>query len=244
MAQHARLAARRQVGAHDDPQQRGLAAARLPHDADHRAARIVRSMSRSTGRAGRTRRRRSDLYDGGLRHGVILSSMKENPALRIALRKRYGKFEALGGVDLESPPARRSAWSARTAPARPRSSSACSTSPRATPARSRFSARRPRGPARAAAPRLSSRALQPAALPARARVPRRDVRARGERYDAARRHAFRELELDRDVLEQPVRTLSKGMTQKLGLAGCFAVPRDLYVLDEPMSGLDPAAGRR
>ena len=31
------------------------------------------------------------------------------------------------------------------------------------------------------------------------------------------------------------------MTQKLGLAGCFAVPRDLYVLDEPMSGLDPAA---
>jgi ABC-2 type transport system ATP-binding protein len=50
-----------------------------------------------------------------------------------------------------------------------------------------------------------------------------------------------ELELDRNVLEQPVRTLSKGMTQKLGLAGCFAVPRDLYVLDEPMSGLDPAA---
>jgi ABC-2 type transport system ATP-binding protein len=31
------------------------------------------------------------------------------------------------------------------------------------------------------------------------------------------------------------------MTQKLGLAGCFVVPRDLYVLDEPMSGLDPAA---
>ena len=31
------------------------------------------------------------------------------------------------------------------------------------------------------------------------------------------------------------------MTQKLGLAGCFLLPRDLYVLDEPMSGLDPAA---
>jgi ABC-2 type transport system ATP-binding protein len=30
------------------------------------------------------------------------------------------------------------------------------------------------------------------------------------------------------------------MTQKLGLAACFLLPRDLYVLDEPMSGLDPA----
>ena len=52
---------------------------------------------------------------------------------------------------------------------------------------------------------------------------------------------FQDLELEREALEQPVRTLSKGMTQKLGLAGAFAVPRELYVLDEPMSGLDPAA---
>jgi ABC-2 type transport system ATP-binding protein len=37
-----------------------------------------------------------------------------------------------------------------------------------------------------------------------------------------------------------VRQLSKGMTQKLGLAACFLQERDLYVLDEPMSGLDPA----
>ena len=50
-----------------------------------------------------------------------------------------------------------------------------------------------------------------------------------------------ELELERDALDKPVRTLSKGMTQKLGLAGCFLLARDLYVLDEPMSGLDPAA---
>jgi ABC-2 type transport system ATP-binding protein len=49
------------------------------------------------------------------------------------------------------------------------------------------------------------------------------------------------LELERGVLGQQVRTLSKGMTQKLGLAGCLALPRELYVLDEPMSGLDPAA---
>lgn len=49
-----------------------------------------------------------------------------------------------------------------------------------------------------------------------------------------------ELELDPQSLERPVRHLSKGMTQKLGLAGCFLLDRDLYVLDEPMSGLDPA----
>jgi ABC-2 type transport system ATP-binding protein len=42
------------------------------------------------------------------------------------------------------------------------------------------------------------------------------------------------------VLERPVRQLSKGMTQKLGLAACFLLERDVYVLDEPMSGLDPA----
>jgi len=52
---------------------------------------------------------------------------------------------------------------------------------------------------------------------------------------------FDELALDRDALDRPVRQLSKGMTQKLGLAGCFLVERDLYVLDEPMSGLDPAS---
>jgi ABC-2 type transport system ATP-binding protein len=34
------------------------------------------------------------------------------------------------------------------------------------------------------------------------------------------------------------------MTQKLGLAACFLSQRDLYVLDEPMSGLDPKARDR
>jgi ABC-2 type transport system ATP-binding protein len=50
-----------------------------------------------------------------------------------------------------------------------------------------------------------------------------------------------ELELEPGVLARPVRQLSKGTTQKLGLAACFLLERDLYVLDEPMSGLDPAA---
>ncbi len=61
-------------------------------------------------------------------------------------------------------------------------------------------------------------------------------------YDAERARALlAELELDPGVLERPVRSLSKGMTQKLGLAASFLLERDLYVLDEPMSGLDPAA---
>jgi ABC-2 type transport system ATP-binding protein len=64
----------------------------------------------------------------------------------------------------------------------------------------------------------------------------------GSRYDAGRAaRLLEELELERDVLERPVRSLSKGMTQKLGLASCFLVERDLVLLDEPMSGLDPAA---
>ena len=64
----------------------------------------------------------------------------------------------------------------------------------------------------------------------------------GAAYDEADIGAlFDALELERSVLGQQVRTLSKGMTQKLGLAGCLALPRELYVLDEPMSGLDPAA---
>lgn len=61
-------------------------------------------------------------------------------------------------------------------------------------------------------------------------------------YDPARVARLLEaLELERDALERPVRNLSKGMTQKLGLAGCFSLEREMYVLDEPMSGLDPAA---
>ncbi len=52
---------------------------------------------------------------------------------------------------------------------------------------------------------------------------------------------FRHLDLDLDALSRPVRTYSKGMAQKLGLATCFLSARELLVLDEPMSGLDPKA---
>lgn len=50
-----------------------------------------------------------------------------------------------------------------------------------------------------------------------------------------------QLGLDISALARPVRTYSKGMTQKLGLAACFLSERDLYILDEPLSGLDPSA---
>ena len=63
----------------------------------------------------------------------------------------------------------------------------------------------------------------------------------GARFDPVRTRALAaELELDPQALDRPVRQLSKGMTQKLGLAASFLLERDLYVLDEPMSGLDPA----
>jgi len=64
----------------------------------------------------------------------------------------------------------------------------------------------------------------------------------GGAYDEARAlRLVAELELERDALARPVRQLSKGMTQKLGLAAALSLERELYVLDEPMSGLDPAA---
>lgn len=52
---------------------------------------------------------------------------------------------------------------------------------------------------------------------------------------------FHHLDLDLAALARPVRTYSKGMAQKLGLATCFLSQRRLLVLDEPMSGLDPKA---
>ena len=49
------------------------------------------------------------------------------------------------------------------------------------------------------------------------------------------------LELDRDTMESSVGRLSKGMTQKLGIASCLLSGKSILVLDEPMSGLDPKA---
>ena len=52
---------------------------------------------------------------------------------------------------------------------------------------------------------------------------------------------FAILDLELSALSKPVRDFSKGMAQKLGLAACLMSEKDLMVLDEPMSGLDPKA---
>jgi len=49
------------------------------------------------------------------------------------------------------------------------------------------------------------------------------------------------LELDPAGLCRNVRTFSKGMIQKLGLSACILSGKQLLILDEPMSGLDPQA---
>lgn len=49
------------------------------------------------------------------------------------------------------------------------------------------------------------------------------------------------LHLDPAALRMRVGAYSKGMGQKLGLMGAFLAGTELLLLDEPMSGLDPAA---
>jgi len=49
------------------------------------------------------------------------------------------------------------------------------------------------------------------------------------------------LDFNPEYLTKPVRQLSKGMMQKLGLTACFMSNKKTMVLDEPMSGLDPRA---
>jgi ABC-2 type transport system ATP-binding protein len=56
-----------------------------------------------------------------------------------------------------------------------------------------------------------------------------------------RRDMCADLDLDPEALSKSVRDYSKGMAQKLGLAACFLSGKNLFVLDEPMSGLDPKA---
>jgi ABC-2 type transport system ATP-binding protein len=61
-------------------------------------------------------------------------------------------------------------------------------------------------------------------------------------YDAGKTNAMlADLELDRAALAKPVRDYSKGMTQKLGIAACLLTQKPLYIMDEPMTGLDPKA---
>jgi len=51
----------------------------------------------------------------------------------------------------------------------------------------------------------------------------------------------RKLDFEPRDLSKNIGKLSKGMQQKIGLIGAFAIDRDFLILDEPMSGLDPFA---
>tara|TARA_R110001592_G_scaffold16881_22_gene71833 strand:- start:1042 stop:1773 length:732 start_codon:yes stop_codon:yes gene_type:complete len=53
--------------------------------------------------------------------------------------------------------------------------------------------------------------------------------------------AAEKLALDTDALGRRMNTYSKGMRQKLGLMGTLLTECSLFILDEPMSGLDPRA---
>ena len=71
---------------------------------------------------------------------------------------------------------------------------------------------------------------------------RHSCQLHGQSYsEEAVRTTVDALELGRDALARPVRTFSKGMAQKLGLAAAFASGKPMLILDEPMSGLDPKA---
>ncbi len=52
---------------------------------------------------------------------------------------------------------------------------------------------------------------------------------------------LRMLDLDPVFIDKSVGQLSKGMSQKIGLAACLLSGKDMLLLDEPMSGLDPRA---
>lgn len=59
--------------------------------------------------------------------------------------------------------------------------------------------------------------------------------------DAAFVSAAEDLKLDPAALKRKVQSYSKGMRQKLGLLGTLMTGAPLFILDEPMSGLDPVA---
>ncbi|HEB81754.1 MAG TPA: ABC transporter ATP-binding protein [Gammaproteobacteria bacterium] len=68
------------------------------------------------------------------------------------------------------------------------------------------------------------------------------LRLHGSRVDALQIEAvLQKLELDAGMMHESVNRLSKGMTQKLGLATCLLSGKNILILDEPMSGLDPRA---
>lgn len=58
-------------------------------------------------------------------------------------------------------------------------------------------------------------------------------------HEADAVQTLQDMGLDAGVLKLAMRECSKGMSQKIGLAAAFLSKRELLILDEPMSGLDP-----
>ena len=169
--------------------------------------------------------------------------MGEGPAVRIeALVKRYGKITALDEVTLSVE--QREAFGLVGANGAGKSTLIRCLLDLSAGERGRieiFGVPAPQPAARARLAYLPERFMPPHYLTGTEFL-RALAALGGERYDEARICALAaELELEREALARPVRALSKGMTQKLGLAACLGLERDLYVLDEPMSGLDPVA---
>jgi ABC-2 type transport system ATP-binding protein len=50
-----------------------------------------------------------------------------------------------------------------------------------------------------------------------------------------------QIHLAASALDKPIKNLSKGMAQKIGLLACLLSEKPLLLLDEPLSGLDPEA---
>jgi ABC-2 type transport system ATP-binding protein len=173
--------------------------------------------------------------------------MRENsgtlPALRVqSLAKRYGNIAALAGVSLEIAPGEAFGLVGANGAGKT-TLIKCALDLAAPDAGSVefFGVDRRDPAARARLAYVPERFVPPHYLSAREFIALM-VSLAGGAFDEARTTAIlAELELEREVLARPVRKLSKGMTQKIGLAASFLLARDLYVLDEPMSGLDPVA---
>jgi ABC-2 type transport system ATP-binding protein len=164
-------------------------------------------------------------------------------AVRVAgLVKRFGRREALGGVDLEVAPGEAFGLVGANGAGKTTLLKCMLDFCAVDAGRIEiFGAPSNQARARARLAYVPERFLPPHYLRGREFL-QLTVGLGGGRYrEAAARALLAELSLEADALERPVRELSKGMTQKLGLAGGFLLERELTVLDEPMSGLDPAS---